>query len=119
MEFAFLFLLILKFPGLFECANIPDQLDEIFLKPIFDKYQLKHPAISEVIDFTDYNRVTKSNTGCACWFDPFQLFTESGDCACCKNVAVQCGYPMHNWCQRKVDDGEEQQGCQGIFFGIF
>ena len=54
--------------------------------------------------------------GCACWFDPFELFMGAGDCACCKTgkkAGVQCGYPMHNYCQPKVGDGEEQQGCEG------
>ena len=63
------------------------------------------------------NKVTKSNTGCACWFDPYELFMGPGDCACCKTAdkwtGVQCGYPMHNYCQPKVDDGEEQEGCEG------
>jgi hypothetical protein len=40
------------------------------------------------------------------------------DCACCKTgekVGVQCGYPMHNYCQPKVGDGKEQQGCEGSY----
>ena len=32
------------------------------------------------------NKVTKSNTGCACWFDPYELFMGPGDCACCKTA---------------------------------
>ena len=68
-----------------------------------------------IIQLSTY-KVTKSNKGCACWFDPFELFMGAGDCACCKTgkkAGVQCGYPMHNYCQPKVGGGEEQQGCEG------
>ena len=121
MKYAFLLILVFKLPYAFESASIPDPFD-IIAKPEYDIYELRNPQIDRAIDFTSYNEVTKSKTGCACWFDPLELFTSAGDCACCKGGkkgGVQCGYPMHNYCQRKVDDGEEQQGCAGIFLGFF
>ena len=35
---------------------VPDPFD-IFVKPIYDTYELKHPLFDRVIDFTNYNKV--------------------------------------------------------------
>jgi len=49
---------------------------------------------------------TKDTTGCPCWWD-----LSLGDiCACCKGENAQpCGYPKHNYCQRK-----RSIGCPGL-----
>ena len=56
-------------------------------------------------------------TGCSCDFDPLQLLIDSEtempfSCACCKNGAEQCGYPMHNSCKYKFQN--RNKGCNGI-----
>ena len=53
MKFAFLLILIFKAA---DSGIVPDPFD-IFVKPIYDTYELKHPLIDRVIDFTDYNKV--------------------------------------------------------------
>ena len=60
-----------------------------------------------------YEDVTQSNSGCSCWFDPLEQLLSSKACACCSKDGIQCGYPMHNWCQPKVSDGHIQKGCLG------
>jgi len=41
-----------------------------------------------------------------CWWD-----LSRSDCAKCTNGGVQCGFPMHKWCQPKK---KKQIGCKGI-----
>ena len=41
---------------------VPDPFD-IFVKPIYDIYELKNPLIDRVIDFTDYNKVKRCLLG--------------------------------------------------------
>ena len=55
MKFAFLLILVFKVA---DSGIVPDPFD-IFVKPIYDTYELKHPLIDRVIDFTDYNKVKK------------------------------------------------------------
>ncbi len=55
MKFAFLLILVFKAA---DNAIVPDTFD-IFVKPIYDIYELKHPLIDRVIDFTDYNKVKR------------------------------------------------------------
>ena len=54
-------------------------------------------------------RYTKKKTGCPCWWD----MTLGNICACCKNykggIGQPCGYPKHNYCQRK-----RNIGCPGM-----
>jgi len=54
-------------------------------------------------------RYTKKKTGCPCWWD----MTLGNICACCKNykggIGQPCGYPKHNYCQRK-----RNIGCPGL-----
>jgi hypothetical protein len=54
-------------------------------------------------------RFTMSKTGCPCWWD----LTLGTVCACCKNFrrlqGQPCGYPLHNYCQRK-----RNAGCPGL-----
>ena len=96
-----------------EIEDMIIEAEESLLIHDFDFEQLTAPVV-ERANLTEYGLVTRSNTGCSCWFDPLQLFTEPGECACCKSDGVQCGYPMHEWCQPKVPDGQEQEGCMGI-----
>merc|ERR1711970_336108 len=42
-----------------------------------------------------------------CWWDPSRK-----DCAQCLSNGVQCGFPMHKWCQDKKQD--KKSGCKGI-----
>merc|ERR1711970_264834 len=42
-----------------------------------------------------------------CWWD-----NSKKDCALCKKTGVQCGYPMHKWCQDKKL--AKKSGCKGI-----
>ena len=110
MKYAFLLILIFKFPEGLESATIQDPFN-LFNQSKYDR------NINIDRTLTGYKKVTKSNTGCACWFDPLEKFTTAGDCACCKGGkkgGVQCGYPMHNYCQPKVKKGEELTGCEGI-----
>ena len=101
-------------------------------------FKFTTPIPEAAIDFSDYDLVTKSNTGCSCWFDPFENFTSAGDCACCENNGIQvvqiisclftfrimtavclqfqCGYPMHNHCQPKFNSSEVPRGCKGDTF---
>ena len=51
--------------------------------------------------------------GCHCWFDPLEKYLGKKKCACCKSNGIQCGYPMHKWCQPKVKTGKIQKGCIG------
>ena len=45
---------------------------------------------------------TKKKTGCPCWWD----LSLGNICACCKGENAQpCGYPKHNYCQRKRSIG--------------
>ena len=55
MKFAFLLILIFKGA---DSGIVPDPFD-IFVKPIYDTYELKRPLIDRVIDFTDYNKVKR------------------------------------------------------------
>jgi len=49
---------------------------------------------------------TKKKTGCPCWWD----LSLGNICACCKGENAQpCGYPKHNYCQRK-----RSIGCPGL-----
>ena len=115
-------LTICIFPCLKIHAIVPDSY-EIFLNPHYDIYNLKHPHVEEKINLKKYEQVTVSKKGCACWFDPLEKFMKKGACACCKSGkndvtknGVQCGYPMHNWCQPQVEYGEEQIGCKGTLW---
>merc|ERR1712226_497959 len=51
-----------------------------------------------------FDKYTKKKTGGVCWWD----LTRS-DCAVCKSntqpPAVQCGFPMHNYCYRRSEEG--------------
>merc|ERR1712002_833987 len=42
-----------------------------------------------------------------CWWD-----NSKKDCALCKKTGVQCGFPMHKWCQDKKS--AKKSGCKGI-----
>ena len=55
MKFAFLLILVFKVA---DSGNVPDTFD-IFVKPIYDIYELKHPLVNRVIDFTNYNKVKR------------------------------------------------------------
>ena len=55
MKFTFLLILVFKVAN---SGNVPDTFD-IFVKPIYDIYELKHPLIHRVIDFTNYNKVKR------------------------------------------------------------
>lgn len=122
MKVAFL-ILILNFLPSYKATPSLDrefEIEEYSLSNIrYDFEALKNPEILGAIDFTDMNSVTESNTGCACWFDPNELFTNAGDCACCKSNGTQCGYPMHEYCQPSVSTGEELTGCQGKLLSEF
>ena len=53
-------------------------------------------------------KYTRSRTGCPCWWD----LTLGDICACCKDfrgkLGQPCGYPLHNYCQKK-----SSYGCPG------
>merc|ERR1712126_280910 len=57
-----------------------------------------------------FDKFTKKKTGGLCWWDLTRK-----DCAICKSntqpPAVQCGFPMHNYCYKK---GE---GCPWVKIG--
>ena len=55
MKFAFLLILVFKVA---DSGIVPDPFD-IFVKPIYDTYELKRPLIDRVIDFIDYNKVKR------------------------------------------------------------
>ena len=55
MKFTFLLILVFKVA---DSGNVPDTFD-IVVKPIYDIYELKHPLIGRVIDFTNYNKVKR------------------------------------------------------------
>ena len=55
MKFAFLLILVFKVA---DSGIVPDPFD-IFVKPIYDIYELKRPLIDRVIDFTDFNKVKR------------------------------------------------------------
>lgn len=59
-----------------------------------------------------FNRYTKSQTGCPCWFN----LTMTSECACCEDNAIQCGYPKHNECIKDKKSGQEtnRKGCSGV-----
>ena len=59
MKFAFLLILVFKVA---DSGIVPDPFD-IFVKPIYDIYELKNPLIDRVIDFTDYNKVKRCLLG--------------------------------------------------------
>jgi len=54
-------------------------------------------------------KYTRSRTGCPCWWD----LTLGDICACCKDfrgkLGQPCGYPLHNYCQKK-----SSYGCPGL-----
>ena len=62
---------------------------------------------------SEYENVTLTSSGCSCWFDPLEEFLNGTACACCQNNGIQCGYPLHQWCQPKVSEGQIQKGCIG------
>ena len=97
----------------FALEDLELEAEERLLKVDFDYDALHNPDFEESVA-DEYAPFTESNSGCACWFDPLQLFMSAGDCACCKSNGVQCGYPMQKWCQPKPDDGVEPVGCKGV-----
>jgi len=55
-------------------------------------------------------KYTKSSTGCSCWFD----LSRGLNCACCQNKGIQCGFPLHKYCQRDARRPQFRKGCPGI-----
>merc|ERR1712226_940847 len=51
-----------------------------------------------------FEKYTKKKEGGLCWWD-----TTRKDCAICKSntqpPAVQCGFPMHNYCYKRSEEG--------------
>jgi len=56
-------------------------------------------------------RYTKKTSGCPCWWD---LTKTDNNCACCKSRGIQCGYPLHRFCQRDSRKPQYRIGCPGI-----
>ena len=54
-------------------------------------------------------KYTKSSTGCSCWFD----LSRGLNCACCQNKGIQCGFPLHKYCQRDARRPQFRKGCPG------
>lgn len=53
---------------------------------------------------------TRRPEGCPCWWD----LTQGYNCACCRNRGIQCGYPLHRYCQRDAGKPQYRKGCPGI-----
>jgi len=58
-------------------------------------------------------KLTKSPTGCPCWFDLEGKVLAPNSCACCKTGGRQCGYPRHNLCTN-INRKDSRTGCNGI-----
>ena len=52
---------------------------------------------------------TRRPEGCPCWWD----LTQGYNCACCRNRGIQCGYPLHRYCQRDAGKPQYRKGCPG------
>merc|ERR1711868_319200 len=67
------------------------------------------PAIitKKLKPFTKVKANGKPIANSPCWWDLTRT-----DCGTCRNGGVQCGYPMHKWCQSPKDD--KKKGCPGI-----
>merc|ERR1712019_238206 len=67
------------------------------------------PAIitKKLKPFTKVKANGKPIANSPCWWDLTRT-----DCGTCRNGGVQCGYPMHKWCQNPKDD--KKKGCPGI-----
>jgi len=76
------------------------------------RQRCRKPSASQKKKF--FGKFTKTKTGCPCWFD----LTKKKACACCnKGVnAMQCGWPMHNFCAAKSKKG---YGCPGVCNNMF
>ena len=88
----------------FEVINgtYESELDGSQMRMIVDERGISGPSWAK--------SYTRSTTGCPCWWD----LTQGNICACCKDdknggKGQPCGYPMHNYCQRK-----RSIGCPGI-----
>ena len=59
------------------------------------------PAIitKKLKPFTKVKANGKPIANSPCWWDLTRT-----DCGTCRNGGVQCGYPMHKWCQSPKDD---------------
>ena len=60
-------------------------------------------------------KLTKSPTGCPCWFDLEGKVLAPNSCACCKTGGRQCGYPRHNLCTN-INRKDSRTGCNGNYF---
>merc|ERR1712025_1355554 len=70
--------------------------------------KLKPAIISKKLKpFTKVKANGKPIANSPCWWDLTRT-----DCGTCRNGGVQCGYPMHKWCQSPKDD--KKKGCPGI-----
>ena len=58
-------------------------------------------------------RYTKKTSGCPCWWD---LTKTDNNCACCKSRGIQCGYPLHRFCQRDSRKPQYRIGCPGSYY---
>ena len=58
-------------------------------------------------------KYTRKSHGCPCWWD---LTRKEYDCACCQNRGIQCGYPLHRFCQRDTRKNRNRKGCPGNYY---
>ena len=61
-------------------------------------------------------RYTKKTSGCPCWWD---LTKTNNNCACCKSRGIQCGYPLHRFCQKDSRKPQYRIGCPGSYYCEF
>merc|ERR1712002_60771 len=75
-----------------------------------EKLQIKKGIVYKYHQFTNTTKVKGKTVPVAnqpCWWDLTRT-----DCAQCINGGVQCGFPMHKWCQDKKE--AKKSGCKGI-----
>jgi len=75
-----------------------------------EKLQIKKGLDYNYDKFTETKKVKGKTVPVAnqpCWWDLTRT-----DCAQCKDNGVQCGFPMHKWCQDKKS--AKKSGCKGI-----